>query len=167
MFVNDVDRTDFCNRLAKTVRAGRWTCLEFVLMTNHYHLIVAVEADTLQPAMRWLNGTYAQAFNGRHDRWGHLCGSRYSIVPIRSARQLRRCFRYVAMNPVRAGLVERPEDWAWSSYAATAGHTQLRFGFVDDARVLAHFADDEAARGGLRSFVEEAMTKSLRGTVPV
>lgn len=166
MFGDDVDRTDFCNRLARTCRSGRWTCLAFVLMTTHYHLLVRVEENALQPAMHWLNGTYAQRFNGRHDRWGHLCGSRYSIVPIRSGRQLRRCFRYVVMNPVRAGLVERPEDWTWSSYAGTAGFTELKFAFVDDERILALFGEGDGQTARLRAFVDEAVKKSLPGTVP-
>jgi putative transposase len=163
---DDIDRTDFCNRLAKSVRAGRWTCLAFVLMTTHYHLLLEVEQDRLQPSMRWLNGSYAQRFNKRHGRWGHLCGSRYSLVPIRSGRQLRRCFRYIVLNPVRAGLAARPEEWTWSSYAGTAGYTELKFAFVDDRRIREHFGDDEHGTRRLRAFVEEAMTKSLPGTVP-
>jgi putative transposase len=166
MFGDDVDRTDFCNRLAKTCRAERWTCAAFVLMTTHYHLVVQVDDDVLQPTMQWLNGTYAQRFNGRHGRWGHLCGSRYSLVRIRSGRQLRRTFRYLALNPVRAGLVERPEDWLWSSYAGSADYSELTFRFVDDTRIRSVFGEDEFGLARLRDFVEQAVTKSLSGTVP-
>ena len=166
MFDDDVDRTDFCNRLAKSVHAERWRCLAFTLMTTHYHLIVQVEADVLQPLMRWLNGSYAQRFNARHARWGHLCGSRYSLVPIRSGRQLQRCFRYVVLNPVRGGLVARPEEWLWSSYAGTAGFTPWQFTFVDDVRLRARFGDDEYAAMRMREFVAQGVTKPLQGTVP-
>lgn len=166
MFRDDVDRTDFCNRLAKSVRRERLKCLAFVLMTTHYHLLLQVEAEALQPAMGWLNGTYAQRFNKRHDRWGHLCGCRYSLVPIKSGRQLRRCFRYVAVNPVRAGIATRPEEWLWSSYAGTAECTQRKYAFVDDSRIRARFGDDETGVWRLRDFVDEAVTKLLPGTVP-
>ena len=156
---DDVDRTDFCNRLSACVAAERVRCLAFALLTTHYHLIVEVGTDCLQPAMKWLNGTYAQRFNKRHARWGHLCGSRYSAVAIHSERQLRRAFRYVALNPVRAGLCALPQAWQWSSYAGTAGHSPVVFRFVDDSQLVEHFGAQDPERRHLRAFVEQALTK--------
>jgi putative transposase len=157
-FRDDVDRTDFCNRVGQTVARGRCRCLAFALLSTHYHLVLEVAENALQPAMKWLNGTYAQRFNRRHERWGHLCGSRYSVVPVLSERQLRRAFRYVALNPVRAGLCPRPETWPWSSYAGTAGHLPPTFRFIDDARIRDHFGRDAYGQERLRRFVEQAVT---------
>lgn len=161
-FRDDFDRTDFCVRLHKTVVKFHWRCMAFALMTSHYHLVLEVEENRLQPGMKWLNGTYAQRFNKRHERWGHLCGSRYSLVPIESRRQRLRAIRYVALNPVRADMVERPQDWPWSSYPATAGCAKP-FPFVDDRPIRESFGDGEDGLELLRVFVEEAaepVTKS-------
>jgi REP-associated tyrosine transposase len=155
-FRDDDDRTDFCNRLSTVVLKLRWRCMAFALLTSHYHLVLEVEENRLQPGMKWLNGTYAQRFNKRHGRWGHLCGSRYSLVPIESRRQRMRAFRYVALNPVRAGLVERPDDWVWSSYAGTAGYAKA-FPFVDDRPIRESFGDGPDGLELLRVFVEEAV----------
>ena len=155
-FRDDVDRTDFCNRVSAVCTKLRWRCMAFALLTTHYHLVLEVEENRLQPGMKWLNGTYAQRFNKRSERWGHLCGSRYSLVPIASRRQRLRAFRYVALNPVRAGLVARPQDWPWSSYAGTAEYAKP-FPFVDDAPVRACFGADAEALELLRAFVEEAV----------
>lgn len=154
-FRDDVDRTDFCNRLQTVVRKLRWRCLAFALLTTHYHLVLDVEENRLPVGMKWLNGTYAQRFNRRHTRWGHLCGSRYSLVPIESQRQQLRAFRYVALNPVVAGLVAAPQDWPWSSYRGTAGYAKP-FPFVDDTPIRELFGDGSEGLELLRAFVEEA-----------
>ena len=156
-FADDHDRTDFCNRVAKTVGCGRIQCLAFVLMTTHYHLLLAVDKNALQPAMKWLNGTYAQRFNRRHARWGHLCGSRYSAVFVRSERQLRRAFRYIALNPVRAELCRAPEEWLWSSYAGSVELSPSAFRFIDDAAIRASFGGDSLSTVRMRDFVARAV----------
>jgi REP element-mobilizing transposase RayT len=166
LFRDDHDRTDFCNRLATTVGRGRVRCLAFALLTTHYHLLLDVPANALQPAMKWLNGTYAQRFNRRHERWGHLCGGRYSCVRVRSGRQLRRAFRYIALNPVRAGLCQAPEDWVWSSYAGTAELRPPVFRFIDDAAIRLRFGDEPGDVERLRAFVRQAVALPLPGTVP-
>jgi len=131
--------------------------MSFALLTNHFHLQLEVTENSLQPGMKWLNGTYAQLFNKRHERWGHLCGARYSLVPIESERQRLRVFRYIALNPVRAGLVTRPQDWPWSSYAGSAGYAK-QFPFVDDRRIRAMFGPGADGLELLRATVEEAVT---------
>lgn len=164
-FDDDIDRTDFCNRLAAIVSKLGWRCRAFALMGSHYHLILEVEENRLQPGMKWLNGTYAQRFNKRHGRWGHLCGSRYSLVRIQSLPQRMRAFRYVALNPVRPGLVERPQDWIWSSYAGTARYGDA-FSFVDDSPIRECFGDGPEGLELLRVFVEEAVDRAEFVTSP-
>src|ERR1700742_2148055 len=77
-FRDDLDRTDFCNRLARVVRTFDWRLEAFCLMGTHHHLLVDVPDERLSAAMKWLNGTYAQQFNREHARWGHLCGDRFT-----------------------------------------------------------------------------------------
>jgi putative transposase len=140
MFHDDYDRTDFCNRLARTIARFRWTCHAFVLMTTHYHLLLEVEKDALQPGMRVLNGPYAQAFNRRWSRSGHLKGSPYGLNPIDDELGLLRCFRYIARNPVEAGNCSAPGDWIWGSYRGYAGE-DMGFPFVTSRLVLASLHD--------------------------
>ena len=92
------------------------------LMPNHVHLIlVPVPADGLRPgARRRCIGTTARSVNGAKDWSGHLWQSRFASVPMDEAH-LHACLRYVELNPVRAGLVERPEQWRWSSARAHLG----------------------------------------------
>ena len=156
---DDVDRTDFCNRLGRTIRRKGWRCRGFCLMPTHFHLLVELDENTLQPGMQWLNGTYAQQFNRRHSRWGHLNGARYFCGGVESDRHLLRAFRYIALNPVAAGLCERPQDWPWSSYRGSAGYDR-GFPFVDDGVIREFFGSEPAAATELlRAFVEEAVTE--------
>ena len=71
--------------------------------------------------MRRLNGGYAQTFNERHDRRGHLFGGRYSVYVIDREEHLAASCLYVLENPVRAGLSEKPGDWPWSGCPALGG----------------------------------------------
>lgn len=154
-FRDDVDRTDFCNRLARVVARAGIRCEAFCLMSTHYHLVLDVPGDDLlQSSIHWLNGTYAQQFNRRHGRWGHLCGSRYGLTSIESRGQLLRTVRYVVRNPVAADMCERPEDYAWSSYRGTLG-LGAPFPFVADGEIVAFFGGvRDAAVERLRTYVD-------------
>jgi putative transposase len=154
MFRDDDDRTLFCNGLARTVAKMDWRLIAFVLMPTHFHLIVDVDEDMLQPGMQRLFGCYAQQFNLRWARSGHLKAGPYKTRSILDEDNLVNCARYVARNPVRDGLCERPQDWVWSSYPGSAGYARP-FPFVDDSMLLASFHEDrERARHLLRLFVE-------------
>jgi hypothetical protein len=83
-----------------------------------------------------------------------LVGERYDCVPVTTNRQMLRTFRYVARNPVKAGLCENPADWYWSSYADCAWYGET-FGFVDHSRMRSYFGPRrEDAVEFLRAFVE-------------
>jgi REP element-mobilizing transposase RayT len=154
MFRDDDDRTLFCNGLARAVEKMDWRLIAFVLMPTHFHLIVDVDQDTLQPGMQRIFGCYAQQFNLRWARTGHLKAGPYKIRTIHDDDGLVYCARYVARNPVRAGLCERPQDWVWSSYPGSAGYSRA-FPFVDDRKLLGSFHEDpERARRLLRLYVE-------------
>ena len=83
--------------------------------------IVVTPTPNLGRGMRDLNGAYARRFNERHGRFGSVLAERYSDRVIRSHEHLVNALQYLALNPVKAGLVRRPEHWAWSSHAALAG----------------------------------------------
>ena len=103
--------------LAQAVRRQRWSCLAYCLMHNHIHLLVETPQPNLGAGMQRLHGLYAQTFNKRHKRCGHLFQGRYGGDRVRTDEQLLTAARYIALNPVEAGLCERPDEWPWSSHA--------------------------------------------------
>jgi putative transposase len=139
-----------------TPRVG-WTCISYCLMPNHVHLLVDAIQEQLSTAMRYVNGVYAQRFNREHGFRGHLLQGRFKAKTIADEGHLAEAVRYIVMNPVRAGLCERPEQWAWSSYRAHLGLSSPRR-FLDVERVLRLFDRDEVkAREGLARYVELAL----------
>jgi hypothetical protein len=106
--------------------------------------------------MHYLNFRYATHFNDRHAMKGHVHGRRYDARRIRSQTGLLRVVKYVAQNPPKAGLCEKPEDWRFSSYAGTIGLREQHL-FVDDRLVLGCFGGRAAyARTALQRYVDDA-----------
>jgi REP element-mobilizing transposase RayT len=87
-------------------------------MPNHYHLVVATLRSNLSDGLHRLNGVYAQRFNQRHKRTGHLFGDRFSSHVVDSEDHLAAACEYVLENPVRARLCERADEWPWSASRA-------------------------------------------------
>lgn len=121
LFLEDRDRRKFLAWLKDACTTHNLLCHAYCLMDNHYHLLLETLDANLSTAMRDLNGNYSQWFNVIHDRVGHLLQGRYKAFVIEKESYLMEVARYIVLNPVRAGLVERPRDWKWSSYRATSG----------------------------------------------
>ena len=121
IFKNDGDRKLFLDILTKVNKRFNWVCHAYVLMDNHYHLIIETPDGNLSKGMRQLNGIYTQTFNKRHDRVGHIFQGRYKAILIQKESHLLEVCRYVVLNPVRSNSVKSPSAWEWSSYRATAG----------------------------------------------
>jgi REP element-mobilizing transposase RayT len=119
IFLDDTDREEFVWRLGGVVREHHWLCHAYCLMTNHFHLLVETPEANLSRGMRRLNGAYSQYFNRRHDRVGHLLQGRFHAVLVERDSHLLELARYVVLNPVRAGMVDTPEQYRWSSLPAT------------------------------------------------
>lgn len=118
IFLNDSDKKNFLHILCSVVRRFNWLCHSYCLMNNHYHLLIETPEGNLSKGMRQLNGVYTQLFNRKHHRVGHLFQGRYKAPLVDKDDYLVSLSRYIVLNPVRAGLVENPEDWRWSSYRA-------------------------------------------------
>lgn len=139
IFMDDRDRKKFLEILSSAVERFTWVCHAYCLMGNHYHLVIETPEGNLSKGMRQLNGVYTQFFNYRHSRVGHLFQGRYKAILVDRDNYLLSLCRYVVLNPVRAGLVKDPLDWAWSSYKATVeGETQPQLS-VD--WILSQFGD--------------------------
>ncbi|HYI09603.1 MAG TPA: transposase [Thermoanaerobaculia bacterium] len=123
-------------------------------MSNHFHLVVQTPQPNLSRGMQWLNGKYAAWFNKAHRRSGHLFQGRFHNVLVEKEFYFAEVLRYVVLNPVRANMVERPENYRWSSYRATAGLEKAPDWF-DLTAALAIFGTGEADRyASYRSFVD-------------
>ncbi len=140
VFRDDRDRERFLEILNEVADRYRWRVLAYCLMGNHFHLLVMTLQPTLARGMRQLNGVYAQWFNRRHRRVGHLFQGRYKAVSVQTDAHLRRAVRYLIRNPMRARLSSRPEAWRWTSHPATVGSTAEGIVAVDE--LLACFGDE-------------------------
>lgn len=121
IYLDDIDRNAFLGIYAEAAARFGWRAHAYCLMDNHYHLLVETPAPNLSRGMRQLNGVYTQRFNRRHGRTGHVFQGRFKAILVDREAYLLELARYVVLNPVRAGMVRRAQDWRWSSYRATAG----------------------------------------------
>lgn len=124
IFIDDHDREEFLELLSSVVVKEPFRLHAYCLLGNHYHLLLETPAGRLSRGMHRLNGLYAQRFNRRHERCGHLFEGRFKAIIVEKQLHLLELHRYIVLNPVRAGLARRPEDWTWSNYRATSGRTE-------------------------------------------
>lgn len=119
IFEDARDYAEFLHRLESAVERFDMRCLAYCLMPNHLHLLMQVgELPISRPMQQVLSG-YAQWFNRRYRRVGHVFQGRFKCLLVDTNDYLVAVFRYVVRNPVESGLVRAPCDWAWSSCAAT------------------------------------------------
>jgi len=158
LFVDDLDRRRFLETLQTTIERHGWLCHSYCLMSNHYHLLIETPDENLAAGMLLLNGTYARYFNWRHAHVGHVFQGPYHDEPVIDDDHLLEASRYIVLNPVRAGLVTKPFDWAWSSYRATAGlgprppflSVDLIRGLSGSPREFAEFCNQVAEQPGCK-----------------
>lgn len=133
----------------------------YVLMTNHVHLLVTPsEVTSAARLMKGLAEAYTPWFNRRHGRTGTLWEGRYRSAVVYAERYLLTCSRYIELNPVRARVVSRPEEYPWSSYRANA------YG-AEDALLTSHACYDAlgdsavARQGSYRALFVEALDETV------
>ena len=166
IFRNDQDRKMFLDTLTNVTLRDNWLCHAYCLMDNYYHLLIDTPDGNLSRGMRQVNGIYTQRFNKRHGRVGHLFQGRFKAVLLQKDSHFLEACRYVVLNPVRAERVQRPEEWLWSSYGATAGRTRPHPCLVTDW-VLSQFdSERKIAEVGYRRFVRDGIgTRSIWNSV--
>ncbi|MEW6378761.1 MAG: transposase [bacterium] len=128
----------------------------YVLMTNHYHLIMETAQANLSKVMHYINGSYTTYFNTKRKRTGHLFQGRYKALLVERDNYLLELSRYLHLNPVRAKMVERPEDYPFSSYRA--------YVCKDAEDIISHdliwemiSRNKQEAPGRYKAFVEDAI----------
>jgi putative transposase len=113
IFLDEIDYLTFLRILRAVQVELEWTLHTYCLMPNHYHLVLGSD-EPLGRGMHLVNGRYARRFNKRHARLGRVFGDRYSGKPIASDDHFTEACRYIAENPVRAGLCGTAAEWPWS-----------------------------------------------------
>jgi putative transposase len=116
--------------------------LAYCLMPNHYHLLVQCKAHGVSRAMMRLSVAYTKAMNRRYNRVGALFQGQFQAIAVDSDEYLYHLTRYIHLNPVKAGLVAHPKEWAFSSYREYAG---LRSGTLPQLEVVRRQLVSEAA----------------------
>jgi putative transposase len=119
--LDDEDRRTWIETFGQVTLRFGWIVHAYCLLDNHFHIVVATTIENLSRAMQRLNGDYAQGFNRRHGRTGHLFQGRYHAKVIESDEYLEEACRYVVLNPVRAGLCAGEGDWPWARFVSS-GH---------------------------------------------
>ena len=125
-------------------------------MGNHYHLLIQTREQGVSRAFQELNGGYSRHFNRSHGRSAHLFRNRFLAREIDDEAYLLTACRYVAHNPVRAGLCGDPADWPWSSHRATAGLDPTP-AFLNDTLIREACGNQPNWRLRYRDFVSEAV----------
>ena len=157
--LDDADRWMFLKVLAETVEHHGVVCHAWVLMDNHYHLLLETPSANLSPAMKHLNAIYTQKFNKKHHRVGHLFQGRYKAIVVEKDSYLKELCRYLVLNPVRTRMVKHPKEWKWSSYRGTVG-LEKADSWLETDWILGQFGKKiKAAQNAYRVFVEDGMGK--------
>jgi REP element-mobilizing transposase RayT len=159
LFQVERDYRIYLELLAEALKRFGVKCHGWTLMPNHVHLLLEAPAEAISDALQRANGRYAQWFNHRHGYVGHVFQGRFTGIPVESQSHLLELARYIANNPVRAGLCNTAAEWPWSSFTvALADPPPLRHDprLVHTRWLLRQFGRDAAtARRRLAAFVAD------------
>jgi putative transposase len=161
VFRDDNERAKFLALLEAGVSRWGWSCRSYCLLSTHYHLLVLTPGPNLSAGIQYLNGRYAQWANWYRRERSHVFDGRFRSVLVETESHALELHRYIALNPVRAGLVRDPEEWPWSSLGAILGRERPP-GFLDVDAVLREFgANAAAARRRLRLFIRDGLRRDV------
>jgi REP element-mobilizing transposase RayT len=122
VFTSQRDREKFLSYVESAVVRYGAVVHTWCLMSNHYHLLLETPVGNLSQIMRHINGAYTTYFNVKRKRAGHLFQGRYKAILVEADAYALELSRYMHLNPVRAGMVAKPEHYPWSSYRSYSGH---------------------------------------------
>ncbi len=157
VFFDDKDRERFIEILCKTKERYGYLLHAYILMDNHYHLLMETPKANISRIMQNVNTSYTVYVNKRYGRSGHLFQGRFKGLVVDKNEYLVTLSRYIHLNPVRAGIVKRPEDYRWTSYR-TFIDKAAKQRLVDTADTLGIFSEKRGkAIGRYKAFVEAGL----------
>ncbi len=173
IFINNGDRNSFLLYLKSAHLRYRAVIHAFCLMNNHYHIFMETPKGNLSQIMRHINGAYTNYFNIRHKRRGHLFQGRYKAILVEADSYAGELSRYIHLNPVRAGMVDVPDKFSWSSYRYYIGKNK-KLDWLTIDFILCYFDKDNLqARKRYQGFVnagvyiksESPLEKTVASTI--
>lgn len=173
IFLDASDYRSFLEILGEIATELGWSVFSYCLMPNHYHLLLRTKDANLAAGMRRLNSRFSQRANWRHENVGHMFQGRYKSFLVEEPRNLMALLRYIALNPVKAGLAEKPEDWQWSSHSTLLPGAAVPPAWQDRETILSDFkTPDTDGREAFCNYVADgidnipALEKELAKTPP-
>ena len=154
IFVDDSDCTWFLKILEEVSKKMLFKIYLYALMRNHYHITIETSDNSISDIMHFINSVYAMRFNKKYQRTGHLFQGRFRSILVDKDNYLLELSRYIHNNPVKAGLVNKPEYYKWSSYGAYVRKekddivatelilSQFRNNFKEETKCYADFVND-------------------------
>ena len=161
IFQDDADRTEFLRRFGELSKASGTGVYAFALMTNHVHVLLRSGKGGLATMMRRLLSGYAQYYNRRYNRSGHLFQNRYKSIICEEDAYFTKLVAYIHLNPLKAGIVrtfDEIEQYPWSSHACIM--RRARYDWFDREYVLRHFGSHEdSAIWSYLEYLSDEMTQ--------
>lgn len=171
VFKDARDHERFLDTLGEVAERNGWLIHAFVLMGNHYHLLLETPEPNLIDGMQWLQSTYTKRFNACHRVWGHLFQGRYKALPVDQGEYFRTVADYIHLNPVRAQAFDLENgaltDFKWSSFPGYV-RPEKRPGFLTVKRVLAShgWGDDASGRSCYRNYMKRRILEIQHSSDP-
>lgn len=159
VFKSQRDREKFLDYLASATTRYGAVIHAYCLMSNHYHLLLETPEGNLSQIMRHINGAYTTYFNVKRKRAGHLFQGRYKAILVEADEYATELSRYIHLNPPRAGMVAKAEEYKWSSYRQYIGLDKA-VEWLQTAFILGYFGGTAPEAGSrYRQFVEDLLDK--------
>ena len=145
IFITDDDRYLFLDTIGQMSERFDTDIFAYVLMGNHYHLLLRTQKANLSRSMQWFGTTYTRRFNLDHFQSGHLFQGRFKSILVQNDAYLMQLSYYIHNNPLRAGMVKRLIDYRWSSYPAYA-YNRRHPGWLDKDLIFSQFQGENKHR---------------------
>ncbi len=159
IFFEDADRERFLDILRRTKERYAYSLHAYVLMDNHFHLLIETPLGNLNKLMQNINTSYTVWINKKYRRSGHLFQGRYKAIIVDKDNYILSLGRYIHLNPVKAGIVKHPKEYSWSSYREYIGNRLTSL--VDNTDTLLYFSEDiKRARVEYKNYVENNMEEA-------
>jgi putative transposase len=158
IFKDDQDYNVFIIRLKRYEKRYKFMLYAYTLMPNHTHLLIETGITPLSKIMQGIQQSYTYYYHKKYKSVGHLFQGRYKAILCQRDTYLLELVRYVHLNPVRAALVDNPDDYLWNSHQAYLGY--LNQPFVKKDLIFKMFSEDEsAARKKYWQFIRDGIDK--------
>lgn len=157
IFDTDKDKRLFIDILGKGVERYRVDLHAFCVMSNHYHLLLSAPENNMPAFMQYVGSGYGGYMQRRREWIGHVFAGRYKSICVQKERYLATLSRYIHLNPVKAGKIQRPEDYPWSSCRCYFGKENRPLWLNIDWILRRYSNQRREARARYRVFVQQGM----------